>query len=482
VLAHIRQHRRQVAVQLAVAVELQKLDERNKSFPDFPVWQTLFRHGILHARNKACLVRRNPCGDGATGEKRSESYTQQTQARELIQQRCHMNRRRFLSGVGAVTILVVGGGVWYADEEGAFSQGKGPAFVPWKDWNQPQTGMLALVRAGILAASPHNTQPWLFRVSDNEIEVLADTRRNTGGLDPFLRELHIGMGCALENMCVAAPTAGYAASLEPAGGELRLHADTSTPQRIATVRCTSASLPPNSLYSMLPNRHTNRTPYALLTLPASFLQELLAMPQSLPNTKLFLFTAEDQRRTIVDLVSQCDQTVYADKAVGEGTVPWERVFKWKDVEQHRDGITLTDYGAPTPTAGLLYSLPTPVEMAVMARTAKGGYPKLLTASPMFGIIAVRERYAVDQCLQAGRLWERAHLLATAQGIAARPINEAVELIDIENAEGRPRVTEPKLAALTGDANWQPTFMFRMGYAPRSAPASPRRDLAQVLRH
>jgi hypothetical protein len=32
---------------MAAAVELQKLVERNKSFPDFPVWQTLFRYGAL---------------------------------------------------------------------------------------------------------------------------------------------------------------------------------------------------------------------------------------------------------------------------------------------------------------------------------------------------------------------------------------------------------------------------------------------------
>jgi len=391
-----------------------------------------------------------------------------------------MNRRRFLRGLGCVTVLVAGGAVWYADEEGAFSQGRGPAFEPWKDWDQPQTGMMALVRAGILAASPHNTQPWLFRVHGNEIDVLADVSRNTGALDPFLRELHIGMGCALENMCVAAPTAGYDASVEPAQGTLQLHAEAPAVRHVATVRCKTAVLPANPLYASLPNRHTNRTPYEMRALPAAFLQALLAMPESLPNTKMFLFTGEEERRAIVGLVSRCDQTVYADKAVGQGTVPWERVFKWKDVEEHRDGITLTSYGVPTATAALLYSLPTPVELKVMARTAKDSYPKLLTASPMFGVIAVRDRYAIDQCLSAGRLWERAHLLATAQGIAARPINEAVELIDIENAEGRPRAAEPKLAALIADSGWQPTFMFRMGYAKAGAPASPRRDLAQVL--
>ena len=376
-------------------------------------------------------------------------------------------------------MLVAGGAVWYAEEEGAFSLESGPAFAPWQDWNQPQTGMLALVRAGILAASPHNTQPWLFRVQGNTIDLLADTTRNTGALDPYLRELHIGLGCALENICVAAPTAGFAVTIEPAAGMLGLHNAATAPQRVATVHCSPATLAAHPLYSALPNRHTNRTPYLMRTLPDSFGRQLLALSQS--NTKVFLFASPDERQRVVDLVSLCDATVYADKAVGRGTVPWERVFKWKDVEQQRDGITLRDYGVPHATAALLYSLPVPVELAVMSRTAKDSYPKQLAASPLFGVIAVRDRYALAQCLQAGRLWEHAHLLATSQGIAARPINEAVELIDIENAEGRPRVTEPKLAALTGDSSWQPTFMFRMGYAAKGAPASPRRDLEMVLR-
>jgi hypothetical protein len=91
-----------------------------------------------------------------------------------------MNRRIFLRGAGAVTFLIAGGGAWYSYEEGAFSLGKGPAFAPWNDWNKPRTGTLALVRAAILAASPHNTQPWLFRVNGNEIQLFSDRTRNTG--------------------------------------------------------------------------------------------------------------------------------------------------------------------------------------------------------------------------------------------------------------------------------------------------------------
>jgi hypothetical protein len=70
------------------------------------------------------------------------------------------------------------------------------------------------------------------------------------------------------------------------------------------------------------------------------------------------------------------------------------------------------------------------------------YTEVLHATPLFGIIAVRDRYDQEQCLRAGRVWQRAHLLATAQGLAGRPVNEAVEWIDHQ----RMRNEEPQAMA------------------------------------
>ena len=52
----------------------------------------------------------------------------------------------------------------------------------------------------MLAASPHNTQPWIFEVGDDTIDVFLDDSRTTGAVDPLGREQHIGLGCALENL------------------------------------------------------------------------------------------------------------------------------------------------------------------------------------------------------------------------------------------------------------------------------------------
>ena len=93
---------------------------------------------------------------------------------------------------------------------------------------------------------------------------------------------------------------------------------------------------------------------------------------------------------------------------------------------------------------------------------------------------MRDRYAREQCLRAGRIWQRAHLLATAGGLAARPSNEAVEMVDHELALGRPASRAAVLNEITGDPTWQPTFVFYMGYSTLSAHASPRCPVQVVV--
>src|ERR1700761_9638274 len=108
---------------------------------------------------------------------------------------------------------MVGGGGWRAYDQGVFTAGEGPAYEPWKNWRDTNDGPLALVRAALLAASPPNTQPWLFKVTHSAIEMYVDPQRNVVSLDPYLREEHIGIGCALENLMLAAAAQGYAATV-----------------------------------------------------------------------------------------------------------------------------------------------------------------------------------------------------------------------------------------------------------------------------
>jgi nitroreductase len=392
-----------------------------------------------------------------------------------------VRRRSFLKGAGIVTVAVVGGAVWRARDQGVFSVDEGPAYEPWKDWqNTPNNAPLALVCAAILAASPHNTQPWLFKISDSSIELYIDTRRNVGALDPYLREEHIGMGCALENLMLAAPANGYAAAAALLPGKLGPIPAEPKPQLLARVNLRPAKREANELYNAIPRRHTNRGPYDPgKAISPDFIDALNRLPGDYADVKLFLFTTEADRRKIAEASSAANTEIYSDPDVQHGSERWIRT-KWSSVQEYRDGLTVDAFGLPPIATAMAKMMSARMLRWAASRDTENGYLNLMLSAPLIGFIAVRDRYGQEQCLQAGRIWQRAHLFATAHGLAARPCNEAVEMVDHERALGRPASRAALLDEITADPTWQPTFVFYMGYPKLSAHASPRRPVQAVL--
>ncbi|MGA9392817.1 MAG: hypothetical protein WBV69_20475 [Candidatus Sulfotelmatobacter sp.] len=390
-----------------------------------------------------------------------------------------MNRRAFLKSAGIVTVAVVGGGVYRAYDHGVFSVGQGLAYEPWKDWRKDSSnGPLPLVRAAILAASPHNTQPWLFKVTNSSIELYIDTGRNVGALDPYLREEHIGIGCALENLMLAAAANGYQANVTSVPGKLGAPFQ-SPPKLLARVNLAPGQRIENELYNAIPHRHTNRGPYLpQKPLPAEFMDALGRLSDD-PNVKVFLLTADADRKRIVNISSKANHEIYSDPDVTRGSDGWIRI-DWKDVQKFRDGLTIDAFGLP-PVGNAIAKVMPPWMLAWAASHGeKDGYSKLMFSAPVIGIITVRDRYDQENCLRAGRIWQRGHLLATARGLAGRPCNEAVEMIDFEKAHNKPALRATLLGEILGDPAWQPTFLFYMGYPTLTARASPRRPVENVV--
>ena len=60
--------------------------------------------------------------------------------------------------------------------------------------------LLFLIEQAVKAPSGHNTQPWMFRISETEIDICPDYSRALPVVDPDNRELFVSLGCAAENL------------------------------------------------------------------------------------------------------------------------------------------------------------------------------------------------------------------------------------------------------------------------------------------
>ncbi|MBN2822253.1 MAG: twin-arginine translocation signal domain-containing protein [Coriobacteriia bacterium] len=370
-----------------------------------------------------------------------------------------MTRRDFVkaaAGAAAVAAVAGTGSIMIWDRT---TQPEGPV----EAWNAA-TGIDRILLAATMAPSSHNTQPWRFRADPEGIDVLADMDRTMGKADPRLRELHVSLGCALENAVIAAASAGTPVVADQVSG---------TPSgRLTRLRFAAQGSGADAnadLADAIPLRRTNRGPFdEARTVAPSELTALDSLASE--NVRVVWLTDPVARARFADLSMTATEAHIADAEIQRDSHRWYRMSR-PDAEKYRDGITVS--GANLPGAiGLIMGLFPPSPDSFDAGWAKATRDTHCGTAPAFGMLVVENAGDKSAWVEAGRTYERIQLAGAMRGISTHPISQALAIRDREVVAGSPEVYSAGLTELGGAG--EVVLAFRIGYPTREQPPSMRR--------
>ncbi len=377
-------------------------------------------------------------------------------------------------GIGGATIAVVGTGIlsYRVFDNGVLDSGSGRPYDPWSSWREDPTPMGA-VGAAILAANPHNTQPWLFHVTSDSVDVFADQTRAMPAVDPFDREHHVGMGCALENLVLGLDARGYRSTVT-------MLPDAGDPAHMATLALSRGPATSTNLHEAIGTRHSNRGPYTAQPIPPSVLDDLDALSVGLDGIGVRWFSSAGDKAALSALIIAATEAFIADAGQSTDAFSWFRNNR-DDIDAHADGPTLDAQGLDAVTLTLAKLLP------ATSRTVGDGFwldqtRTVHTATAAaYGILTAADADSALLRLTGGRLLQRIHLSVVAGGLALQHMNQITERIDRERQLGLPSTFSARLAGLLALPDQNPLVAFRIGYPVRAALRSPRRPVSAVIR-
>ncbi|SDF82824.1 Nitroreductase family protein [Blastococcus aurantiacus] len=327
-----------------------------------------------------------------------------------------------------------------------------------QEWTQ-------VVGAATKAPSIHNTQPWRFTATADQLDLYVDPGRALPVLDPTGRQQVISCGVAVEFAVVALAAAGWLTEVE-------LLPDAGDGDHLATLRLIGpieATALDRELAAAIDHRHTVRDPFQPRDLPAQLLDRLQAEAGAFgawfkPVTRseeevatVFLIDrAEEMEQGDPAYLAELQSWLRTDPAAVDG-VPVEAVPSG-DPHQRPSNWTIRDFVVGT----------RPHAASGPAHDPDAPPPEVERPTVVLMGTDGDDRY---DWLQAGRALGRVLLLATSAGIAASSLTQALDW-PATRARLRTRLS------LVG----YPQMLLRMGYPQEGAPvaASGRRPVDEVL--
>lgn len=352
-----------------------------------------------------------------------------------------------LSGLSVAALGAAGYGLWprldaYAEE--AARQRSLLAASP---------ALADLVRMATLAASGHNTQPWKFRLDGSRIALLPDLTRRTAVVDPDDHHLFVSLGCAAENLTIAARATGRSAdvSVEPGAG---------APIAIALG---DGPVAETLLYQAIPLRQSTRSVYDGAPVSAADINLMTAAARQ-DGVTVAIFTEAADRAAVLDLVVAGNSAQMDDPAFVAELRDWIR-FSPAQALASGDGLFAAASGNPVLPGWISATM---FPLVFRKATENDKYRAQIRSSAGIAVF-VGDKADPEHWIAVGRSFQRFALQATALGIRTAHVNQPVEV----------PLVRTDFARWLGRPEARPDLVVRFGRAP-ALPMSLRRPVADVI--
>jgi nitroreductase len=315
-----------------------------------------------------------------------------------------------------------------------------------------------LLQYAILAPSPHNTQPWLFRINTNDVEVFADLRRCLKASDPQARELHLACGAALLNLRIAGEYFAQRCSVEVLPEPLH-------PTLVARLTLHAGGEATSEdvvLFHAIRERRTNRGEFSATPVPEAAM-DALGEAAVAEGAWLSFVTDEASKDCLAGLVAEGDRVQWADRAFRSELAQWVRT----DAAHQMDGIPGADFGVQD-----WMSFVGPALVRTFDRGGREAAKDLEIArhSPLLLVLGTDEDNPVEW-MRAGQAMQRVLLTAQSEGLSVSHLNQPVEVASLR----------AQVATVAGRESGYPQLILRVGFGTDVKP-TPRRPLRSLLLH
>ncbi|WP_375204722.1 Acg family FMN-binding oxidoreductase [Hyphococcus sp.] len=374
-------------------------------------------------------------------------------------------RRAILwTGVGGVALMGAGlGALLHSD----LSEARAP-------WRAAGTGFgdkrLDALSYAVLAPSPHNMQPWLIALDDddNALTLYCDLDRRLPETDPQDRQIVIGLGAFLEIMRQAAAEQGYALEVDAfPQGEAAPRLDQRPVATVRFVKDEPAAKDP--LFAHILTRRTSRVPFDQGR-PVS--ADILKALDSVLRPEDGEFEWANDAENISELKRICRDGWIAEVGAPGPHRESTRLTRIgeKEINAAPDGISLA---GPVMEglhfAGVLTREKMSDPDSVANVETINFYNGLIDSAMAFGWLSTAGNSRTDQ-LRAGAGWVRLHLAATQRGLSMQPLSQVLQEFP-EMAEYYEEIHDfTGIRAPQGPRDGRLQGLFRFGYGATPAPA------------